>query len=662
MAAPPQQVDAGAIAVPRDPLGGTRGAIAAFLVLAALIAVAYWNGLRGPFLMDDYANIVNNAALHDASPLSWRLSDLPRRLVAATFALDWRIGGTETLGYHLTNLLIHLVNGLLAFLLLRRTLASPRLAPRFGAAAGLLALIAAAIFVVHPVQPQAVTYIVQRCESLMATFALASLWCLARAADANAGQRLWTYLIAFACAMACSCKESAVLVPVLMLAYDRIFLAASWREVRGRRGSLHAAAIAVSLLVVAVDMGAAHGRVGGRPAAPGFAEAPATPWTYLLTEATVLPHYGALMLGLARPCFDYVWPVVTAWRDDDGGGLLVLAFVAATVVALWRAPAAGFAGLAFFALMAPTSSFVPVADPAFDQRLYLPLLAVAALVVVGIHQAARRLAAPRAALVVTAVLSLAAVAGLTARTVERNGEFGDAERLWRATLRERPLNARAHLNLGCVLSDRGRMDEAIACFRRSLELEPDYVDAHVALGTALVAKGRFDEAGEHLRRAVAVEPREPRAQAALGQWLQKSGDLAAADTCFRRALAIDPNQPTALLGLAILAYRSGDLVRGEALARLVAASTVGQETANAFSLLGAIARDQNRLPDAQAALEKAVALDPTHQGARTMLALTYAGLGRADDARRCVEAALALDPTNDFAIQARQMIEGGGAQ
>jgi Flp pilus assembly protein TadD len=641
---------------PRRPFVGVG---LAALALAALILIAYWNGLRAPFLMDDVPNIVNNAPLHDGGPASWRLIDLPRRLVAATFALDWRLGGTETLGYHLTNLVIHLVNGVLAFLVLRRTLASPRLAPRFGAAAGLMALIAAAIFVVHPVQPQAVTYIVQRCESLMATFALAALWCVARAAETPAGHRAWSYLAAFACALACSCKESVVVMPVLLLAYDRVFLAASWREVRDRRASLHLAVTAVTVLVVAVDLAAAHARTGERPA--GFSGAPATSWTYLLTEATVIPHYGALMLGLARPCFDYAWPIVTDWRAAAGGGLLVLACVGATAVALWRAPAAGFAGLAFFALLAPTSSFVPVADAAFDQRLYLPILAVAGLVVAAAHAAARRLSSPRTAAIVTTVLAGCAIVGLSARTVTRNGEFSDAGRLWQATIRERPGNARAHLNLGCVLSERGHPDQAIASFTRALELEPDYVDAHVALGTALAGTGRMDEAGIHLRRAVAVAPRDPRAQAALGQWLQRSGDFAAAETSFRAALALDPSQPTALLGLAILAYRTGDLAHAVPLARLVAASTVGQETANAYALIGAIARDQERMPEAQAALERAVALDPSHQGARTMLALTYAALGRSDDASRSIEAALAIDPTNEFALQARGLIESGGA-
>ena len=147
-------------------------------VIAIAAVAVYANGLGGPFVFDDNSDIVENTSIRHLWP-PWRAvvahakgkTYLCTRPVAnLSFALDYALGGLHTLPYHLTNVAVHLAAGLLLFGIVRRTLLLPRLQERFGPAATPLALTAALLWTVHPLNTQAVTYVVQRYESLMGMF------------------------------------------------------------------------------------------------------------------------------------------------------------------------------------------------------------------------------------------------------------------------------------------------------------------------------------------------------------------------------------------------------------------------------------------------------------------------------------------------------------
>ena len=160
------------------------------LILAAG-AIAYSNSFAGIFVFDDEPALANNPNLARLFPLADALKAPPdttlsgRPVATLTFALDHARSGGALEAFHATNLLIHMLAALLVFGITRRTLLTASLAPRFSSAATLLALIVALLFVVHPLQTGAVTYIVQRVESLMVLLYLATLYCCIRALDAS---------------------------------------------------------------------------------------------------------------------------------------------------------------------------------------------------------------------------------------------------------------------------------------------------------------------------------------------------------------------------------------------------------------------------------------------------------------------------------------------
>ena len=218
---------------------------AGLIVLAA--TAAYANSFQGPFIFDDLTDIFDNASLRHLWPI-WNVFLVPtsRRNGPA-----WPAGGVSLAGvelchrrpdpfpYHLTNLLIHVLAGLTLFGIVRRTLLLPGSGGRFAAAATPLALAAALIWTLHPLQTEAVTYVVQRYESMMGLFFLLALYAAIRCGtSANPGR--WAAAAVAAALLGMGCKEVAVSIPIVILLYDRAFLAGSFREALRRRWAMYA--------------------------------------------------------------------------------------------------------------------------------------------------------------------------------------------------------------------------------------------------------------------------------------------------------------------------------------------------------------------------------------------------------------------------------------
>ncbi len=215
--------------------------------LVLLAVAAYANSFNGEFVFDDQIDIVNTFTGRPVWPL-WgvllRRDDAglhlhPRPVVALTYALNYAWGGLAPRGFHVTNLLIHILAGLTLFGIVRRTLLLPRMAS-YASLATPLAWLVAALWTVHPLQTQAVTYIVQRYESLMGLFYLFSCYSGLRAMTSN---RLWPWGAGSvaACALAMGSKEVAVSLPLVLLLYDRTFVADSLVTALRRRWALYAA-------------------------------------------------------------------------------------------------------------------------------------------------------------------------------------------------------------------------------------------------------------------------------------------------------------------------------------------------------------------------------------------------------------------------------------
>ncbi len=588
------------------------------LAAALLIAIgtaAYSSSFRGVFVFDDVKEIGVNPAIRHLWPPGEAMfggPGLPRRpLPYYTFAIDYALHGTDVWGYHAVNLAIHLAAGLALFGVIRRTLRMPRVPTRFAAVADQLALAAALIWVVHPLQTQAVTYVYQRMESLMGLIYLLTLYCFVRSAT-SPRPRLWLEAAVACCAAGMGTKEVMVTAPMLVLWYDRVFVARSWGEILRRRCLFYAAMAATWPLLYVVVRCQAY-RYGE------FSGPVRTPFEYALSQPAVILHYLRLTFFPRGQClFDY-WPDATSAAEIVIPGIIVSLLVAATGWCMFRRPALGFAAGSFFLILAPTSSIVPVRDLAFEHRMYLSLSAVAVMVVLGgyvltdrfwSHLPDARRRKFRALSVASIVLALAAT------TYARNTVYSSYVGMWRDVMQKSPHNWEAYYNFGSGLLRVQRDAEAVPPLRQALVVAqafpllhhtPSFCQIHNNLGIALAATGRAEEARRHYETAINMQPIYAPSYLNLGNLLC-SKDPRRARECYEKAIALNPAYTVAYVNLGALLGKTDP----EAAYRyLQTALALDPENAGALSNIGGVLEERGNLPEALEQYERALTIDPS---------------------------------------------------
>lgn len=547
------------------------------MILVAGLA-AYSNSFTGVFVFDDEPALEHSPHVRTLWPLAISMSapegsTLSGRPVASlSFAIDYARSSGAIRAYHETNLLIHLLSALLLFGVVRRTLESPRLAAAFSNAARPLALIVAAIFVVHPLQTVAVTYIVQRVESLMGFFYLATLYAAIRSGD-GAGVRvraLWAAVAVCFCALGMATKEVMVSAPLVVILWDWMFAVD-----RPRRKGFYLSLAATWFILAALVA------TGPRTASVGFGFADWPWWRYLLTQTEVVSHYLRLALLPSPLVLDYEWPAVLSWTEVVGPILLIGVLVIATLLGLAKRHPAAFPLAWVFLILAPSSSVLPiVTEVAAEHRMYLPLAGIEALVVLGAFSGGRRLATRFPGFVrpltgTGLTLALAVVALLAVATRARNEDYQSYDRIWSDTIAKRPDNARARNNYATSLLASARYAEAEPHLRVAVSRRPEFADAQANLGVALAAQGRTAEGIEHLVEAVRLRPDHADTRRNLAEAYAMEGRLGEAAFHYGVALESTPQDVHLLNRVAwILATAPDATVRNGARARELAARAV----------------------------------------------------------------------------------------
>lgn len=530
--------------------------------LLALVVVAYANSLAVPFVFDDERNIVRNPLVRHlrfaATPwLAAASGATPdqvgtfksRYLAMASFAVGHRLHGLDARGFHVGNGLIHLVATLLVFGIVWRALELPAFAgSRLRARGPTVAFLVAALFAVHPLQTQAVTYIVQRMASLAGCLGLAAVWCHLRArASASAGSLAGFRAATVAALLAALLtKESAAAFPLLVVAVDLALFGGGWRA-RLRWLATPLVTLFVPLIRLAAlvletadparqfDVVTRAGTAVGR-------------WSYLATESRVIVRYLRLLVFPAGQSIDHDVDLSPSFADPRAAicGLLVLGMLGLGVAwivrgrrgeAGWRL--AGLGLVWFFVAQVVESSVLPIADVMVEHRLYLPLAGFALAVVAAAHSAVGDAGARR----VSAVLGLSILA-LTAVTRARNEVWRDELALWRQAERTSPQKVRVLFNIGSLLGQRGEVDEAARYLERALERDPHHLPSLINLGLVAHRRGSPERARELYERALALDPGHAVALLNLGDLEREQGRAERAAELYRRAAAAAPRDPT----------------------------------------------------------------------------------------------------------------------
>ena len=620
-------------------LQGSAGWAAALIVC---VLAAYANCPRGVFHLDDVRSIERNESLRDLSQPGRLFGDtenVTRPVVALTFAIDYAFFRLEPAGYHAFNLAAHLAAALLLFGVIRRSLLSEKLRARFGSVATPLAFSAALIWALHPLQTEAVTYVVQRAESMMGMFFLLAFYCAIRGADSNS-QTAWHSGAIAAAALGAGCKQVIAVLPIVFLLYDRCFISGTFKAAWKRAPFLHAG-LCVSWLVIVVLL-----KMVPNVGSAGFGMEKIKPLNYACSEFVVIVHYLRLALWPAGLCLDYAWNIERDPSRIVPCAALVLGLVGATLWQLRKNTAAGFCGAWFFLILAPTSSIMPIADLAVEHRMYLSLAALAVLAVTGIYTLMQSFLTeqPQALRLTVAVFVVVGVALGTA-TFFRNTIYAGKLAMMEDIIAKRPDNPRAyslvamdalenhdnakaleyidkavalrpnlpetHLMKGHVLLTQKDYAGAIASFQTALKITPQHAGSwvglyrswamrdkdnaaiqragsmlaqlplnpaiHLNMGSALAGAGRFDDAIFEFNEVLLLQPENEGAIFNRGKAYELSGREAGAVESYRAALRENPNRLSIANALAwLLAASANDKLRNGAEAVTLAEASCAQ--------------------------------------------------------------------------------------
>jgi tetratricopeptide (TPR) repeat protein len=581
--------------------------------------MAYANSLAGPFLFDDRVTLVDNTQIRQLWPLSQALfasRETPtagRPLVNLSFAMNYAMGGLQVRGYHLVNITIHLACALLLFGVVRRVLNGLTYRSRWAGMADGVAMAASALWLLHPLNSEAVDYLTQRTELMMGLFYIGMFYAMVRADDSRR-PRLWQAASVCACALGMACKETMVTAPIMVWLYDWRIRGESVRDTFRTRWQFYAALASTWMLLVALQWSGPRIHSAGWSAGIGV-------WTYLLNEALMITRYLRLAVWPTGLVLAYGYPIPLTLREVLPNSAMIVGLLITTVVALRVTPRVGFLLAWVVVTLAPTSSIVPIAtEVGAERRMYVPLMALAVLATVGVARAAQAIdrQSPRSTrrlgsvCALTAVIVVAATYGV--ETAARNREYRSGLVMAQTLLARRPTGY-AHFLLATELIGVGDHMAALPHLQLALR---DVPRAEMTLGTELAKAGQRDDALAHLQAFVQLQPLILEAVPArnlMGRLLTERGQFAAAEDQFRLVLQMDPTFVEAHGHLADALF------------------------------------SQRRFAETISEYRQYLAAFPHDAAATLELGVAFEKLGRSDDALAAFRRVLDLDPHNKLAAR-----------
>jgi tetratricopeptide (TPR) repeat protein len=569
-----------------------------FLFLAATIGIVYSTAVDGPFFYDDSTSVLYNPSIvrlfplvgTDAAPGPLNpprdISTSGRPLVNLSLAVNYHFGQFNPRGYHVTNVVIHAIAAFLLWAIVRWTLRLPYFEGRFSnRVADWLALCVALLWSVHPMQTEAVQYVTQRTELMMACGYLVTLYASLRYWDAMATpqRRIWLGVAILACSAGMACKEVMVTAPVVVLLFERVFIAGSFRRAIERSWPLYVGLVLGWLLLVGLNL------AGPRAATAGLGlGVPIYQWW--LTQFEVLFLYVKLAVWPWPLSIHYEMPLIETfsvawpWMIGAAGVGVVVAWL------LYQRTAVGFLLASVLLILSPTF-VVPIAtEVAAERRMYLPLAGLMALAVVGAYGVARRvqqiisgetatLTTQALSLTATLFVALALATGYAVASVHRLNIYRDEVSLWQDALRSAPDSPLVRMNLGLALINAGLPQQAIEHYEAALRLEPEKGATHRNnLALALLSSGRRAEAIAQYEEALRIDPELVEAHNNLGSLLLGEGKAAEAVAHFTAVTQLKPDYAEGYLGLAMALSAAG---RPDAAAAGERALALAREQGNA---------------------------------------------------------------------------------
>jgi hypothetical protein len=534
--------------VPTDPASRAKSRVVWSAGCAAVLAaLVYLNALDNPFVYDDYHLIVDNTSILNGADLqSVIVRDITRPVVTLSYALDTWLWGRQPVGYHLTNVVLHVVNVLLVFWVAylasedRRRQVHQRLWR--DASPIVVAFMTSAVLAVHPMMTQAVGYISGRSEVAYSVFFLLAFlagrrWML------QGGAQWWSACVGL-WMVAILAKESAAMLPLVLIVYDRFVLDAGPSERRRRFLRLQLPLLAVTLAAGAVRVGVLM-----------FVEYPGEvgpDWRLALVAADAFWRYLVMLVSPRGQSIFHALPLIDSLRSPRVvADLLGLVGFVVLVSMLRRRHSVMAFGLGWFALLLVPSSgllILGLGEPMAEHRVYLSAVGLflaggCAFSAIWTHSRSRNVAVAGAALFLVA---------LGFQTVVRNAIWEDPVALSLEAVELAPRHWMPRILAGEALRQNGRCDEAVVEYRAAIVIRPGDEYPYTMLARCLIQTQRLGEAEDVLRQLKAINPASQDASIGLGVFALLGGRSDEARQHFQDVLARDPGRAQAGLLLALI--------------------------------------------------------------------------------------------------------------
>ncbi|MHC4157873.1 MAG: tetratricopeptide repeat protein [Planctomycetota bacterium] len=616
------------------------------LVIIILGFCLYSNTLKVPFVFDDTVNIEENSYLYltkldlkDIIAAGFSGPNPNRPIANISFALNYYFHRHNTAGYHITNTIIHILTAIFLYLFVKNTLKTPPLRYRYPRYS-LIAFFAAAIWLVHPIQTQSVTYIVQRMTSLAAMFYILSLLFYVKGRLCLQQQRMvwpWFAGCVLSAVLAFGCKETAATLPVFIFLYEWYFFQDLNRTWLKRNIPYLTGVFFVFGLIGLWYLGSSP----LEKILSGYKIKDFTLTERLLSCPRVMVFYIGLLVYPSPGRFNLdhdfaasqslVSPLTTL-----PSAVVFIALIGLGIYIAKKERLLSFCIFWFFGNLVIESTVIAL-QLVFEHRLYLPSMFVSAAIAV----LAWRLIKPyRIKAVVFCIVTII----LCVWTYERNSLWRDPLSLWQDCVNKSPNKARARNGLGRALLSEGKVDEAAAEFRKALAIKPDYFKAHNNLGLALSEAGKTDEAIASFNEALAIKYDYYKAYNNLGLALGQAGKLEEAIVSFNEALKCQPNSADVYNNIGSILRTQGKREEAERYYRK--ALSINPDHIAAYGNLYAVLKEAGRPEEQIEYLRKLLKNRPSDFTGRYNLANLLVEEGRLDEAIQEYEAAIRINPNH----------------
>jgi Flp pilus assembly protein TadD len=607
------------------------------ILICILALIVYSNSFNVPFAFDDIPYIVENPRIETLSNIPTLFTNIEgpigsRPFTLTTFAINYFLGKLNTFGYHVFNLILHIINGLLLYSLIIMT---ARLLNYTEENVRPVALFSSLIFIVHPIQTECVTYIVGRSTPLITLFYLLGIVLFIKVTTRKKGKALYITGLFLVSLLGMASRENFVTFPFMLILFDFFFVSKYRVKEVIKHYKIHASVFLPLIYFFYLTLNYHY-------ELQIFEATRATPIEYLMTQFNVHWTYLRLFVLPVNQNFDYDYSVARTLFEFP----TIISFIG--YMGLWamaiylykKRPVISFCILWFLITLSPVSSIIPLGKMIFEHRLYLPSVGVFVAIVSVLFSLFMKLNDGKSRIASLSLILILLV--FSYATYARNIVWQSKISLLEDVAMKSPNLPRSHNNLGIAYQEAGLTDMAIERYQMAVKLNPNMKEQHINLGNAYKSLGQFDKAMEQYQIAIKLDPDDPEPYNNLGTAYKAQGQLDKAMEQYQIAIKLDPDNPKPYNNLGTAYKLQGQL--DKAVEQYQIAIKLDPDNPKPYNNLGNVYMVQGQLYRAIEQHEIAIKLNPDDPDPYINLGTAYKLQGQLDKAIEQYKFALRLRP------------------